>query len=135
MIRRNSDRHRAPLTMLAFGDSGYHYDYLEKEDYETVLTQEQFLAKERKDWIKDKRPIEELAYPPMYRLPVNGSIIAASGQMPVANAMRELCAARGCDFGALLGDNIYPDGATAGADASTTRAVSRSVNDSLWSAG
>jgi tartrate-resistant acid phosphatase type 5 len=102
--------------MLAFGDSGYHYDYLEKEDYETVLTQEQFLAKERTDWIKDKRPIGELAYPPMYRLPVNGSIIAASGQMPVANAMRELCAARGCDFGALLGDNIYPDGATAGAD-------------------
>ena len=102
--------------MLAFGDSGYHYDYLEKEDYETVLTPEQFLAKERKDWIKDKRPIEELAYPPTYRLPVNGSTIAASGQVPVANAMRDYCAARGCDFGAMLGDNVYPDGATAGAD-------------------
>jgi tartrate-resistant acid phosphatase type 5 len=106
----------APLTMLAFGDSGYHYDYLEKEDYETVLTRDQFLAKERKDWIKDKRPIEELAYPPMYQLPVNGSVIAASGQAPVANSMREYCAAHGCDFGALLGDNIYPDGATARAD-------------------
>jgi len=81
-----------------------------------VLTEEQFLAKERKDWIKDKRPIDELAYPPMYRLPVNGSVIAASGQMYVAKAMRDYCAARGCDFGALLGDNIYPDGATAGAD-------------------
>jgi hypothetical protein len=52
----------------------------------------------------------------MYRLPVNGSIIAASGQAPVADAMRDFCNTRGCDFGAMLGDNIYPDGATAGAD-------------------
>lgn len=105
----------APLTMLVFGDTGYHYDYLAKKEYQRVVTQEQFEAKERKDWIEDKRPIEELAYPPTYQL-LNGSVITASGQAPVASAMREYCIAQGCDFGALLGDNIYPDGATAGAD-------------------
>lgn len=106
----------APLTLLAFGDTGYHYDYLAKKHYEKVVTEEQFRAEEREDWIEDKRPIEELTYPPMYRLPGNGSVIAASGQKPVASAMRDYCAAHGCDFGALLGDNIYPDGATTGAD-------------------
>lgn len=106
----------APLTMLVFGDTGYHYDYLAQKDYTKVVTPEQFLAKEREDWIEDKRPIEELAYPPMYRLPKTGSVIAASGQAPVASAMQSYCVAHGCDFGALLGDNIYPNGATAGAD-------------------
>jgi tartrate-resistant acid phosphatase type 5 len=106
----------SPVTLLVFGDTGYHYDYLEKEDYEVVVTEAQFLAKERQDWIEDKRPIDELDFPPMYKLPRNGSIIAASGQAPVATAMRSYCAKQGCDFATLLGDNIYPDGATAGAD-------------------
>src|SRR5690606_2892591 len=65
----------APLTMLAFGDTGYHYDYLAKKEYQRVVTQAQFEAKERKSWIEDKRPIEELAYPPTHQLP-NGSVIA-----------------------------------------------------------
>lgn len=103
-------------TMLVFGDTGYHYDYLAQKEYKRVVTEEQFLAKERQDWIEDKRPIAELTYPPMYRLPANGSVVAASGQMPVAQAMRAYCSEHGCDFGAMLGDNIYPDGATAGAD-------------------
>ncbi|HEX7769702.1 MAG TPA: metallophosphoesterase [Dokdonella sp.] len=106
----------ASTTLLVFGDTGYHYDYLAQKDYRKVVTEAQFLAKEREDWIEDKRPIGELAYPPMYRLPANGSVIAASGQMPVALAMQAYCAAHGCDHGAMLGDNIYPDGATAGAD-------------------
>src|SRR5262244_4450147 len=73
----------SPVTLLVFGDTGYHYDYLEKEDYEAVVTEAQFRAKERQDWIEDKRPIEELDFPPMYTLPRNGSIIAASGRAPV----------------------------------------------------
>jgi tartrate-resistant acid phosphatase type 5 len=113
---RDGTTSTAMVTLLAVGDTGYHYDYLEKEDYETVLTEEQFLAKEKQDWIDDKRPIAELAYPPMYRLPVNGSVIAASGQAPVASAMRSYCAQHGCDVAAMLGDNIYPDGATGGPD-------------------
>jgi tartrate-resistant acid phosphatase type 5 len=109
----------APFTqvrLLAFGDSGYHYDYLEREDYETLVTEQQFLEKERADWIEDKRPIEELGYPPTYRLPANGSVVAASGLRSVADAMRQVCDLEGCDFAAMLGDNIYPDGATGGRD-------------------
>lgn len=106
----------APVTILAFGDTGYHYDYLEPEDYETVVSEQQFLEKERLDWIEDRRPIAELAYPPMFRLPRNGSIVAASGLAPVAKAMKSYCASAECDFAVMLGDNIYPDGATANAD-------------------
>jgi 3',5'-cyclic AMP phosphodiesterase CpdA len=105
------------VSILAFGDTGYHYDYLEAEDYDMVVTELQFKEKERRDWIEDKRPIEEFAYPPTYRLPSNGSVIAASGLGPVASAMQSFCAgAADCDFAVMLGDNIYPDGATADAD-------------------
>ncbi|GFE82844.1 hypothetical protein GCM10011487_48440 [Steroidobacter agaridevorans] len=110
------------VSILVFGDSGYHYDYLEAEDYEIVVTEENFKAKERRDWIEDKRPIDELAYSPMYRLPRNGSMITASGLEPVANAMQAYCAgAADCDFGVMLGDNIYPDGATANVDGRDTQ--------------
>lgn len=34
-------------------------------------------------------------------------------QRAVAGAMQRVCARRGCDFGLLLGDNLYPDGMTA----------------------
>jgi 3',5'-cyclic AMP phosphodiesterase CpdA len=106
-----------PITLLAFGDSGYHYDYLEAEDYKTVVTEQQFLDKERADWIDDKRPIDELAYPPMYRLPANGSIVSASGLAPASKAMHDYCSREAaCDFSVMLGDNIYPDGASGGAD-------------------
>ncbi len=110
------------VSILAFGDTGYHYDYLEAEDYETVVTEHQFKEKERRDWIDDKRPIAELAYSPMYRLPRNGSIITASGLEPVANAMQAYCSgAADCDFAVMLGDNIYPSGATAGRDGRDTQ--------------
>lgn len=110
------------VSILVFGDSGYHYDYLEAEDYEIVVTEESFKEKERRDWIEDKRPIDELAFSPMYRLPRNGSMITASGLEPVANAMQAYCAgAADCDFGVMLGDNIYPDGATANADGRDTQ--------------
>lgn len=106
----------AQVTFLAFGDTGYHYDYLEAGDYETVVSEQQFLEKERRDWIRYKRPLEEFAHPPTYRLPSNHSVIDASGIAPVAEAMKSFCARAGCDFAAMLGDNIYPDGATGGAD-------------------
>jgi tartrate-resistant acid phosphatase type 5 len=104
-----------PVTLLVFGDGGYHYDHLEKKVYQKVVTEEQFLAKERKDWVEERRPPEEFDHPPMYRLPGNGSVIPATGQMPVSTAMKSYCAQQGCDFAAMLGDNIYPDGATADA--------------------
>jgi hypothetical protein len=105
-----------PVTLLAFGDGGYHYDHLEKKVYEKVVSEEQFMAKERKDWVDERRPIEEFDFPPMYKLPSNGSTIPATGQMPVSHAMASFCAQQGCDFATMLGDNIYPDGAMADAD-------------------
>jgi hypothetical protein len=104
------------VTLLAFGDGGYHYDHLDRKAYEKVVTEEQFLAKERKDWVEERRPPEEFDHPPMYKLPSNGSVIPATGQMPTARAMKSYCAQRSCDFAVMLGDNIYPDGAMADAD-------------------
>src|SRR5688500_20406627 len=55
------------ITLLAFGDGGYHYDHLAKKDYEKVVTEEQFMAKERKDWLEERRPLEEFDHPPIDR--------------------------------------------------------------------
>ena len=107
---------RPMAEFLAFGDGGYHYDHLAKKDYEKVVTEEQFMAKERKDWVEERRPPEEFDHPPMYKLPGNGSVIPASGQMPTVAAMKSYCAQRTCDFAVMLGDNIYPDGAMADTD-------------------
>jgi tartrate-resistant acid phosphatase type 5 len=102
---------------LAFGDSGYHYDYLEFDDEPGPKTYEAFVEEERLDWLKDKRPPSEFEPTPAYRVPETGSWIAASGQAGVAGAMRRWCEGpAACDFAVMLGDNIYPDGATAGAD-------------------
>ncbi len=50
-------------------------------------------------------------------MPDTGTWIEASGQDAVAQAMRAYCAGSvACEFAVMLGDNIYPDGATGGAD-------------------
>ncbi len=105
------------VSFLAFGDSGYSLDYLDPEDLNPALTRDQFIAKARASWIKDKRPIAEFTPPPMVPHPTNGGFVAASGLMPVAEAMTDYCrSVAQCQFGVMLGDNIYPDGATLGAD-------------------
>jgi hypothetical protein len=105
------------VRFLAFGDSGYHYDYLEVEDEPGPMTYEAFVEKERLDWLDDKRPPAEFEPPPAYQVPQSGEWISASGQAAVAKAMRAYCeGGAGCEFAVMLGDNIYPDGATAGAD-------------------
>jgi hypothetical protein len=102
---------------LAFGDSGYHYDYLETDDEPGPKTYEAYLEDERLEWLEDKRPPAEFGAPPAYRVPQTGSFVPASGQAAVATAMRRFCEGPpACDFGVMLGDNIYPEGATAGAD-------------------
>lgn len=105
------------VQFLAFGDSGYHYDYLDPKDGPGLPTYETFVEYEHLDWLDDKRPPAEFKPPPAYRVPASDTWIAASGQAAVADAMRDYCAgAAGCEFAVMLGDNIYPDGATAGAD-------------------
>ncbi len=108
----------APIAeFLAFGDSGYHYDYLDADEGEGVTTLAAFVEKERLDWLSDKRPPAEFKPPPAWRRPDTGEYVLASGQDAVATAMRRYCAGpAACEFAVMLGDNIYPDGATAGTD-------------------
>jgi hypothetical protein len=112
--------HPAPKPVaefLAFGDGGYHYDYLDADDGEGITTLAAFVEKERLDWLDDKRPPAEFKPPPAWRRPGAGTYVAASGQAAVAHAMRRFCdGPPACEFAVMLGDNIYPDGATAGAD-------------------
>ncbi len=83
---------KSPIAeFLAFGDSGYHYDYLEFDDEPGPKTLEAFVEAERLDWLEDKRPPAEFRPPPAYRVPETGSFIAASGQAAVATAMRRFC--------------------------------------------
>lgn len=101
------------IGFIAFGDSGYHYDYLDPEDIAADL--DAYIAMERADWLEDRRVPEEFIPAPPHAL-ADGRVVAASGLGPVARAMRSYCAAQDCRFATMLGDNIYPDGATAGAD-------------------
>lgn len=102
--------------LLIFGDHGYDLRYFERDDYEPPLDWDGFVAKERQEWLEDRRPPAEFEPPAATKHP-NGGWVAASGMLPVASAMTRHCrdAAR-CDFALMLGDNVYPNGATRGAD-------------------
>lgn len=102
--------------MVAIGDHGYDLRYLEAKDHTPPLSPEQFLAEERADWVKDKRPQAEFVAGPYAIHEPSSGAVSASGLMPVADAMFRWCEANPCQFGVFLGDNIYPDGATLGAD-------------------
>lgn len=103
--------------ILIFGDSGYHLNYPDEDDYEDLFTEEAYRESERKNWIEDHRPVDEYEPRPSAVSPVTGRIVTATGMQSIAAAMRNFCAEyANCDFGVLLGDNIYPSGATLGAD-------------------
>ena len=106
----------APMSLLLFGDHGYDLDYLEEDDRNPPLTLQQAIAAERKEWAEDKRPPNEFEASPMVRLPETGGYVSASGLQPVVRAMTEHCRTERCDAGVMLGDNIYPNGPTGGAD-------------------
>lgn len=106
---------RAPAAtgFLAFGDHGYSLAYLDPEDL-VPRSREQYVAQARAKWLKEKRPAAEFTPGPIAM--VGDSAVAASGMLPVARAMAAWCKTATCQFGVMLGDNIYPDGATQGAD-------------------
>jgi len=105
------------IRFLAFGDSGYHYDYQDTDEDPGPATYQAFVEQERLEWLEDKRPPAEFAPRPAYQLPGTDAWVTASGLMSVAKAMHDDCrSGPGCEFAVMLGDNIYPDGATAGAD-------------------
>jgi tartrate-resistant acid phosphatase type 5 len=108
---------RPVAQFLAFGDSGYHYAYLEPVEEDDPKTLAEFVEDERVDWLEDRRPPAEFEPVPAWRRPDTGTWVNASGQDAVARAMHRWCAGPpACEFAVMLGDNIYPDGATAGRD-------------------
>jgi hypothetical protein len=117
-------------SILLIGDTGYDYDWLEQDDYQDKFTGREFIVNELDDWIEDKLPINEFRLPPMHYAEQTGGWVMASGMWPVSKASTAWCAApTRCDFGVMLGDNIYPSGATLGADG---RDDGRRFNDLLW---
>jgi tartrate-resistant acid phosphatase type 5 len=99
-------------SFVAFGDSGYHYDYLKPDIYAEPMTPEQYLADELASWLEKHLPTGEFQAPPMYILPQTNQAIEASGANAVGDAMYNYCTTSNCQFAIMLGDNIYPYGAT-----------------------
>ena len=107
----------AGFGVLIFGDSGYHLDYPDQDDYVDLFTADEYLESEYDDWVEDKRPADEFEARPSAVSPVTGRVVPATGLGRIASAMKNYCTNLAtCDFGVMLGDNIYPNGATLGAD-------------------
>ncbi|HEX5787336.1 MAG TPA: metallophosphoesterase [Woeseiaceae bacterium] len=112
-----AERGTDATSILLIGDTGYDYDWLEAEDYEQPLTARDFVIAELDDWLEDKMPVDEFRLPSMHYLEKTGGYVMASGMWPVSQAAIEWCAAPSrCTFGVMVGDNIYPSGATLGTD-------------------
>lgn len=110
------ERPSPPYSLLLFGDHGYDLDYIEEDERNPALSLDQAIAKQKVEWFEDKRPPEEFAPTALIRLPDTGGYVDASGLGPVTSAMLDLCRTERCDSAVMLGDNIYPDGPTGGAD-------------------
>ena len=103
--------------ILIFGDSGYHLNYPDQDDYDDLFSVDEYHEDEWQEWLEDKRPQDEFEARPNAESPVTGKVVPASGMNAVSAAMKHFCNdIVVCDFGVMLGDNIYPSGATLGAD-------------------
>lgn len=113
------------IHFLAFGDGGYHVDYPKQKHIDNPKTRQQFIVAEIKDWLEEKRPLEEFDHAPIYVYPGTQTATELGGALPVGKAMANYCQTQRCDFGIQLGDNIYPDGA----DADDGRDDQKRMND------
>lgn len=105
------------IGFIAFGDSGYHTDYLKESQFTPArATKQEFEDFEYAEWLEDGHQPEDFVPPPSTFVGAVGSMVDASGLYPVANAMKSFCTQEECKFSVMLGDNIYPDGATLGVD-------------------
>jgi hypothetical protein len=105
------------LGFIAFGDSGYHTDYLQEKQYKPQIPDRQtFIDGEHEEWIEDGGDPAKFIPSPSVFIPDVESMVDASGMYPVANAIKSYCKYMDCQFSVMLGDNIYPDGATLGVD-------------------
>lgn len=125
-VRPASDR----VSILVFGDTGYDYHWLGADDHAEAFTGRAFIIDELTDWIEENRPIENFELPPMHYAEQTGGYVMATGLWAVADTMRQWCVpADRCDFGVMLGDNIYPAGASLGVDG---RDDAARFDDLLW---
>ena len=107
---------QSTVGVLLVGDAGYHLHYVEN-DYDDPVTADEFFDGYRKRLTAVGAPDPEAELPPSRTFAGSGHTVPASGLHPVTAAMDEFCSRQAdCDFGFLLGDNIYPRGATEGSD-------------------
>ena len=104
------------VRIALIGDTGYIPAYETVDEDEHYATLDEYVAAEAADWIKKNGSLGGFVVSPWVFESATGSFMPASGLYPVARAAEEVCKTEGCDFGVLLGDNIYPDGATLGSD-------------------
>ena len=105
------------ISFAVVGDTGYIPAYEPHEGGDTkARTLGDYLAAETNDWLERHPDLTGFVPTPWTFESTHGAYMAASGMYPVAWATAEVCKARKCDFAAMVGDNIYPDGATLGAD-------------------
>lgn len=99
--------------VVAFGDSGYHLDHPDPRDGDRDLyaSADALRLEFRKDWIEDGKSLDDLIYPPVVYHADEGGYAIETGLHAVAAAMESTCQSAQCDFGLMLGDNIYPVGA------------------------
>lgn len=99
------------------GDTGYipSYERYDEEE-EPYRTLSEYLAAQAADWLKRNPDMTGFRPTPWVFESALGGYVEASGMYPVAYAADEVCRTLGCDFATMVGDNIYPDGATLGAD-------------------
>ena len=103
--------------IIVYGDTGYLPEYPDQDDYEDLFTPEEFLEAEWLDWLDDKRPQDEYEARPSTVSPITQGTVASSGMHAVSTAMKAHCRDNAaCDFGVMLGDNIYPSGMTLSTD-------------------
>lgn len=109
----DATRPTQPIGFLALGDGGYNIAYPKQKHIDNPLTIEQFIAKEKQDWLEEHRPMAEFDHAPLTTFPGTDIATELGGANAAGIAMAKMCATKQCDFAIQLGDNIYPDGADA----------------------
>jgi len=118
--------------ILLLGDAGYDLDYGNWSP-DKPRTLEEFRQGYMDVFTLNGGLDSEADIPPHDVLPESGHTVMASGQWAVARAAARYCEHRAkCDFGLLLGDNVYPDGATEGTDGHSDAVRFRDILDAPY---
>lgn len=108
------------ISFAVVGDTGYIPSYDQPDaDEPAPRTLQDYLGIEAADWLERNPDLAGFTPTPWTFESAIGGYAAQSGMYPVAWAAAEVCRLKGCDFAAMVGDNIYPDGATLGTDGIT----------------